>query len=78
VLGRKVLEGEGLAGAHADPDQLRADGLFLRPAGANCSAKSRYSKKLVFTISALTAGKSTPGAAGAGGCFRYAESGCSL
>ena len=51
-----VFEVEGLAGTDADARQLVADGLFLGPAGANCRAKSRYSKKFFFASSVLHLG----------------------
>ena len=50
----------------------------LGKAGANCSAKSRYSKKFVFTSSLSILGKSIAGGAGGAGCFRKADSGWHL
>ena len=38
--------------------------------GANCSAKSRYSKKFFFASSLVIFGKVMAGAAGGAGCFR--------
>jgi hypothetical protein len=37
--------------------------------GANCSAKSRYSKKFFFASSLVIFGKATTGAAGGAGFF---------
>jgi len=62
VCQRKVLEVEGLAEADANARGLLADVSSSGPAGANCRAKSGYSKKFFFTNSALAFGKSALGA----------------
>ena len=58
LLQRQVFEVEGLARTDADAGEFRADVRFhsVRRA-ANCSAKSRYSKKFVFASSLLIFGK---------------------
>ena len=46
--------------------------------GTNCSAASRYSKKLALIPSVVAGTKSIFGAAGGAGCLRNADSGCAL
>jgi hypothetical protein len=58
VLKRQVLEVEFLPRLHANAGELGTDALLFRTwGGANCKAKSRYSKKFVFKSALSILGK---------------------